>query len=177
MRMGPLILLAGTLAFVAWIAPHLPVPEGSPAPVTAGPAADSAPQARQKEPGWAGDGTVLERAGDGHFYVDASVEYRSTRFLVDTGASIIVLTGSDARAIGLDWNDSDLAPIGRGAGGTVYGVRVRLERVELGGIEVHDVDAAIIPQGLDVSLLGQSFLTRLSGVRIEGDRMILGGDS
>ena len=102
------------------------------------------------------------------------MDSRRTHFLVDTGASIIALTGADAEAIGLDWSEADVVPIGRGASGTVHGVPVRLERVELGGFEATDVEAAIVPQGLDVSLLGQSFLSKLHGVRIEGDRMIVG---
>ncbi|KHK89710.1 retropepsin-like aspartic protease family protein [Novosphingobium malaysiense] len=174
MRAGPVILLFATVALVGWIAPGLSgrgqhqsagKPEALPT------AAD--PTSREA---WLSGGTVLERAQDGHFYADADVDARSTHFLVDTGASVVALTGSDAQAIGLVWNESDLVPVGRGASGTVYGVPVRLQRVELEDFAAHDVPAAIIPEGLDVSLLGQSFLAELKGVRIEGDRMILGGE-
>lgn len=174
MRAGPIILLFATVTFVGWIAPGLsshgerePAVEAEPAQVVA------APPSRQA---WMSGGAVLDRAGDGHFYADVDVESRPIHFLVDTGASIVALTGADAQAIGLVWNDADLVPVGRGASGTVYGVPVRLDRVELDNLVARDVAAAIIPEGLDVSLLGQSFLTHLPGVKIEGDRMVLGDE-
>ncbi|TCM18811.1 aspartyl protease family protein [Novosphingobium sp. PhB165] len=168
MRMGPIFLLAGTVAFVGWIAPGLKAGGSDHAKVATRHDDSSAKKA------WLAGETVLSRAPDGHFYADADVEQRRTHFLVDTGATIVALTGNDARAIGLDWNDSDLMPIGRGANGTVYGVPVSIGRMELGGLEAHDVQAAIVPSGLDVSLLGQSFLSHVGNVRIEGEHMTLG---
>ena len=173
MRKGPIILLVGTAAVVGWIATGLQTGDGA---ENAG-SELAAGEEQTRRQAWLAGETVLEREPDGHFYADASVDARSTHFLVDTGASIVALTGADAEAIGLDWNDADVAAIGRGANGTVYGVPVKLERVELGGFEATNVQAAIVPQGLDVSLLGQSFLSRLQGVRIEGDRMIIGSGS
>src|SRR3546814_3772386 len=76
--MGPLILLAGTVAFTAWIAPHLPVPGEKPAAVA--PAPDDAAAETPRE-AWLSGGTVLDRAADGHFYADAAVELRPTHFL------------------------------------------------------------------------------------------------
>lgn len=180
MRMGPIILLLGTVAAVGWIAPDLQAgrSEGTDRHTRQNPPAASegrAPQSQREA--WLAGGTVLDREADGHFYADATVASYRAHFLVDTGASIVALTAADARAVGLDWSDDDLKPIGRGASGTVYGVPVRLDRMELGDFEAKDVDAAIIPDGLDVSLLGQSFLSRLHGVRIDGDRMILGQGS
>ncbi|WP_395330232.1 TIGR02281 family clan AA aspartic protease [Novosphingobium sp. BL-8H] len=139
-------------------------------------AAAASPHRKAATAAWFAGNTELTRAADGHFYADAAVNQHSTRFLIDTGASMVALTGADARAIGLDWSDSDVIPIGQGASGPVYGVPVRLERIELGGTEVRDVRAAIVPEGLDVSLLGQSFLSRVGNVRIEGERMMLGAD-
>lgn len=125
---------------------------------------------------WLAGETVLARAPDGHFYAEATIGQHGTHFLVDTGATIVALTGNDARAIGLNWSDNDLRPIGRGASGPVYGVPIILAQMELGGLEAHDVEAAIVPEGLDVSLLGQSFLSRMGAVRIEGERMSIGPD-
>ena len=180
MRMGPIILLLGTVAVVAWIAPDLQAGgnEGIDRSAGQGPATASDGRTRQSQrEAWLSGGTVLDREADGHFYADATVATYRAHFLVDTGASIVALTAADAQAAGLDWSEDDLRPIGRGASGTVYGVPVRLARVELGGFEAQDVEAAIIPDGLDVSLLGQSFLSRLRGVQIDGDRMILGQGS
>ena len=171
MRIGPIFLLLATLGVVAWLAPHLDAGGGASPKNAVSAAADDDGTAKAA---WFAGETELTRAPDGHFYVDASVEQHSTHFLIDTGASVVVLTGDDARAIGLNWSDNDLAPIGRGASGTVYGVPVRLASVELGGMEAREVQAAIVPEGLDVSLLGQSFLSQVDDVRIEGERMTLG---
>lgn len=171
MRPGPLFLLVAALGGVAWLAPHLDAGTGS---APSGPASVTPGDEGRTRTAWLAGEIELPRAADGHFYADASVEQHSTHFLIDTGASLVVLTGSDARAVGLSWSDNDLAPIGRGATGPVYGVPVRLSSVELGGMTARDVPAAIIPEGLDVSLLGQSFLSQIGDVRIEGQRMTLG---
>lgn len=118
---------------------------------------------------------VLNRSRDGHFYADVSVESQDIHMLVDTGASVVALTGSDAEAIGLEWSNDELYPIARGAGGDVVGKAVRLDHVRLGDFEAEGVDAIIVPRGLDVSLLGQSFLGRVGKVQIEDGRMILAG--
>ncbi|MEM9310166.1 MAG: TIGR02281 family clan AA aspartic protease [Pseudomonadota bacterium] len=122
---------------------------------------------------WFSGDQTLARRGDGHFYATTSVNGASTYMLVDTGASVIALTGDDARAAGLYWNESDVRPIGRGASGTVYGVPTRLDEVAIGDLTQRNVDAVIVPNGLDVSLLGQSYLGRLNRVEISGDTMQL----
>ena len=124
---------------------------------------------------WSAGETVLPRSSDGHFYADATVNGRGVDFLVDTGASVVALTGPDARAVGLDWDDGDVREIARGANGPVYGVPATIDTLELGGHEARQVRAIIIPDGLDISLLGQNFLSTVNPVRIEEDRMVLGG--
>ena len=118
----------------------------------------------------------LQRAGDGHFYAPVTVGARPVTMLVDTGASVVALTGEDARAAGVMWNPGQMAVVAQGASGPVRGVAVKLERVRLGGHEARDVPAVVIPQGLPISLLGQSFLKEVEPVRIEKDRMVLGSD-
>jgi len=183
MRLGPIILAVSTIGVVLAIGPHLSAGGDAAATGTryagsAGPwskqAAASSHRESSKE-AWLTGSTVLDRQRDGHFYADATVNQRDTHFLVDTGASVVALTAADAEAAGLRWDDNDLSTIGRGASGDVKGVAVRLDSLELGGYEARNVDAVIVPEGLDVSLLGQSFLSQLHGVRIEDDRMILGG--
>tara|TARA_E500000305_G_C3982395_1_gene217606 strand:- start:15 stop:587 length:573 start_codon:yes stop_codon:yes gene_type:complete len=138
--------------------------------------ADSAPaqvQPLQESSGWGGQVT-LYRYPDGHFYADVLVDGQQLHMLVDTGASVIALTGDDARRLGVSWNSFELSTIGQGASGPVEGVGTKLDRVSLGGIEASDVTAVVIPEGLHVSLLGQSFLTELGKVEIAGDRMVIG---
>ena len=115
----------------------------------------------------------LEREGDGHFYADILVRGVSVNAVVDTGASVIALPGDEARRIGFTWSASDVRPVARGASGTVYGVVRRAEVVTLGSLTARDLEVMIIPEGLDVTLLGQNFLKQVKKVEMRGDEMVL----
>lgn len=123
-------------------------------------------------PGW-GHEIALSREPDGHFYADVHVDGVPSRMLVDTGASVVALTGDDALAMGLYWDESEVVPVAQGASGTVYGVNTTVPRMRLGDFEARDVRAVIVPEGLGISLLGQSFLETIASVRIADDRMVL----
>jgi aspartyl protease family protein len=160
-------------ALVGWLAPGRSGP--APSPGAAGTAAPAAELAVVREDGWNGGEVVLAREGDGHFYADVTVDAVSTRMLVDTGASVVALTGEDADAVGIVWSLQDLEPVARGASGPVQGVRVTIDRMQLGAFEMHAVEAVVIPEGLPVSLLGQSFLAQVPRVAMERETMVLGG--
>lgn len=163
------VLVAGAL--VGWFAPGV-VSEDELA--EAGPPAP--PQAQLQvaaTPQWYGGEVVLEREGDGHFYAAVRIETRDYRMLVDTGASMVALTGEDARNIGLDWDPHALRPVGRGASGVVMGLPVRLREVAVGDFVARDVEAVIVPEGLGISLLGQSFLAQVESVAISGNTLTL----
>jgi aspartyl protease family protein len=114
----------------------------------------------------------LERLEDGHFYVHGEVNGQLARFLVDTGASMVALTMEDAERLGVDFSPSDFEVVGTGASGPVRGQRVMLDKVIVEGREAHQVEAAVL-EGLTISLLGQSFLTRLGSIEMSGDYMLL----
>lgn len=174
---GPLASLFVCALLVGWFAPTLTT-HSEPGEATAMPEITDTKEKRlelARNEAWLAGQTVLQRQSDGHFYANAHVDGAEIRFLVDTGASIVALTGPDAADLGLSWDDSALRPIGRGASGTVYGTPVMLQSMEVGGFEARNVEAAIIPDGLDVSLLGQSFLSRIDNVEISGDEMRMGG--
>ena len=116
---------------------------------------------------------ILPKQSDGHFYTDANVNGLGVKFLIDTGASGIALTGHDARILGLNWRDDELTMVGRGASGAVMGKVVTLGSVQVGQFQVFNVQASIIPQGLDVSLLGQSFLSQVADISIADNKMTL----
>ena len=164
--------VACVFAFVAVVVPRDgETPQGEPgngSQASTNPASNG-----QANSDWfAGDHT-LTRRGDGHFYATSTIDGASVKMMVDTGASVIALTGDDARAIGLHWDDNEVRAIGRGASGDVYGVPTSLSEVEIGGMVRNDVSAVIIPNGLDVSLLGQSYLSKIGNVEINGDTMVL----
>ncbi len=139
-----------------------------PSPVDEGPAA-------QSNAAWNAGEFEISRGSNGHFYAVADVNGQPLRFMVDTGASTVALTGDDARTLGLYWSEGDIRPVAQGANGPVYGVNVVLDRVDIGGFSATNVSAMIVPEGLGVSLLGQSYLSTVPSVRIEGETMLLGG--
>jgi aspartyl protease family protein len=117
--------------------------------------------------------TVLDRRDDGHFYVDAMVGETAINFVVDTGASVVALTQDDARAAGIAFDPSRFRVIARGASGDVRGQQVTIHRLSIGQKEAWDVDAVVVADGLDVSLLGQSYLGQIGSVSIANDKMTL----
>ena len=115
----------------------------------------------------------LGRASDSHFYADADVGGTSIRMMVDSGASVVALTRRDAEAIGIDVDRLPVVGKAQTAGGPVDMRAVMLDSVDVDGIEVRRVQAAVVDADMGVSLLGQSYLSRLGGVTIEGDTMTL----
>ena len=118
------------------------------------------------------DETRLQREENGHFYAEAVIAGEPVLMLVDTGASTVALTVEDAARIGVDFSEEDFQPIGTGASGAVRGVRTTLDSVDVDGKEVATVEAAVV-EGLETSLLGQSYLSRLDSVSMSGDTMVL----
>lgn len=114
---------------------------------------------------------VLAADARGHFLVEGAVNGGAMRFLVDTGATAIALPASEANRIGLDYRKGT-----RGTTQTANGValvyRVKLDRVKVGAIELTNVDAIVLEGGLQIALLGMSFLNRVE-MRREGQTMTL----
>jgi len=121
----------------------------------------------------ASDTVTLQREPDGHFYTIANVNGTPIRFMIDTGASSVALSRADAQQAGMFFSENDFNEVGRGAGGEIALRPVKLDRVAVGTIEARDVQGVVIGGEGDMSLLGQSFLSRLGGVSIEGDTMVL----
>lgn len=115
----------------------------------------------------------LDRAGDSHFYADADIDGTNIRMMVDSGASVVALTRRDAEAIGIDVDRLPIGGSANTAGGVVPMRVVTLRSVDVDGIEVRGVQAAVIDADMGVSLLGQSYLSKLDAVNVEGDVMTL----
>ena len=119
------------------------------------------------------DRIELPRAPDGHYYLTAQVNGEPIRFVVDTGASQIVLGQSDAERIGID--TGRLAYLGRAytANGEVRTAAVRLKSVEVGPVRHEDVRAVVNEGEMSGSLLGMSYLQRFSSIEITGGKLVL----
>lgn len=120
----------------------------------------------------AGD-VELRRMPDSHFYADADVNGGKASLVVDTGATIVALSWSDARAAGIDPTTLVFSQTVMTAGGPVKSAPVRIGRLAIGPIVRLDVAAAVLPEGIEGSLLGLSFLDTLSSYQITGDRLTL----
>jgi aspartyl protease family protein len=116
--------------------------------------------------------TRIPRSRDGHFYVHAMVDGQLVRFLVDTGATQIALTLEDAERVGAQITPAAFEVVGTGASGPVRGQRIRLRSVSVDGKEITSLPAIAV-EGLDRSLLGQAYLSRMSGVSMTSEQMII----
>lgn len=114
---------------------------------------------------------VLVADGAGHFTGQAQVNGRMLPFLLDTGATLTVLSESQARQIGLTTSTGRVVRV-KTANGEGMGRAVMLDTVHVGDATTYNVDALVIPSSLPYMLLGNSFLARF-GMRRENDRMIL----
>lgn len=117
---------------------------------------------------------VISRSNDGHFYVNAVANGIKIKFMIDTGASDVALTISDAKMLGFDLSKLNYTKTYSTANATSRAAPVRLNSVEIGrGAFFRNVEAHIGTGGLDVSLLGMSLLERFKGFRIDRDMLIL----
>jgi aspartyl protease family protein len=119
----------------------------------------------------AGNMVTLAADSRGHFISDAQVNGGSVRFVVDTGATVVVLPAADATRLGIDYRKGQLAQ-SKTAGGIVPVFRITLDRVKVGAIELTSVEGVVIEQGLDIALLGMSFLSRVD-MKHDGQTMTL----
>jgi aspartyl protease family protein len=117
---------------------------------------------------------VVPRDGRGHFQVDARVDGRPLSFMIDTGASVIALTASDAGRLGIHPAQSDFVAEVRTANGTVRAAPTQLDRVAVGDLVVRDVAAIVLPdEALSDNLLGLSFLSRLRRFEYSNGMLVL----
>lgn len=115
----------------------------------------------------------LRRANDGHFYARAKVNGTEVRFLVDTGATNLVLSQRDARRVGIDMDNLKFILPTYTANGRIYGAGVVLDRVEIGRFKDENVRAIVNGGGMRDSLLGMTYLELYQGFRVDGDTLYL----
>jgi aspartyl protease family protein len=125
-------------------------------------------------PPTAGSGAV-SKAADGHFWADAEVAGQAAdakvHFLVDTGATAVALTPEDAARLGFKASDLKYGYNVTTAGGSSRAAAITLTSVSINGAKLENVQALVVADGLDVSLLGMSYLGRLT--RFEATRETL----
>lgn len=117
---------------------------------------------------------VVARNAQGHFDVDGRVNGRRIDFVVDTGASVVALTARDAARLGIRPARNAFVAEVKTANGTVRAAPARLDVVEVGGLELRDVTALVLPDdALRDNLLGLSFLSRLHRFEYSDGKLVL----
>ena len=110
----------------------------------------------------------------GHFVAPIDINGVRIATLVDTGATFVAFSAEDAERAGIRPGRAAFRTRIATANGDVMAANVRIDRMRLGSIELQDVDAAVMPEGaMAGTLLGMSFLKRLSGVQFEQGRLLL----
>jgi len=120
-----------------------------------------------------GHGIAIPKNRDGHFYAEASINQKAVRFLVDTGASTVALTLADAQRLGFDTQHLVYDHTVITASGKIGAASVNLASVDIGTSRVQNVQALVIKDGLEQSLLGMSYLGRLTSIEATQTSLIL----
>lgn len=118
--------------------------------------------------------TEIKGGQSGHYMVKAFINNQQVSVLVDTGASAVALSAHDAELVGLHVHTLTFSVPVATANGTIAAARVKLDKVEVDGVRVDNVDALVLPEGaLTGTLLGMSFLSRLSSFKSESGVLTL----
>ncbi len=119
-------------------------------------------------------GTVsFNRARDGHFYAEVAVNGQKIEFVIDTGATDIVLSESDAVRLGFPVQDLIYSGRASTANGDVPIARIKLDTITLGRFTDHNLPATVNGGELATSLLGMRYLQRFRKIEIAGSRLTL----
>lgn len=107
------------------------------------------------------------RASDGHFHIKALINGQPVRFMVDTGASDVMLTPEAAKLLGFDPASLTFSKTYHTANGTVRGAPVLLERFQVGELVLENLPASVNGASMRNSLLGMRFFNRLEGFQVQ----------
>jgi aspartyl protease family protein len=118
----------------------------------------------------AGETLRIPMADDGHFYVNATINNRPVRFMVDSGATITTVSMTDAQAAGMTTDGRRV--VVNTANGPAPVTQSYADRLQVGEIERTDFPVDVSPQE-DMNLLGMNFLSSLGSWRVEGSYLVL----
>jgi aspartyl protease family protein len=123
---------------------------------------------------YSGRSMTLDADRAGHFKAQARIDGRDIDFMVDTGASLVVLRESAASEIGIHPMPADYTAKVSTANGIIKAAPTKLDRIEIGDITAFDVPALVLPdEALSQNLLGVSFLSKLRRYEYADGRMVL----
>ncbi|HSQ71787.1 MAG TPA: retropepsin-like aspartic protease [Rubrivivax sp.] len=114
---------------------------------------------------------VISAGPGGHFVAGGASNGRATRFMVDTGATLVAIGRDDAARLGLDLTSARHG-VTQTANGPVSVQTLTLASVRVGEVELSHVGAVILPTPMPYVLLGNSWLGRFQ-MRRDNDVMRL----
>ena len=121
--------------------------------------------------GAAGNRIVLTAGSGGHFFTLGQINGQSTQMVVDTGATSIAMSTSDAQRLGVNYKSGQMVSMST-ANGVIPGWVIKLSSVRVGDVTVHGVDAIVSSGSMPYVLLGNSYLTHFQMTRAN-DQMVL----
>lgn len=120
-----------------------------------------------------GDAVRIRRSIDGHYWATADIDGVEKRLLIDSGATLTVLSQQTAAEAGIEPVTSGFPILLQTAGGTMTAQRATIETLKIGNLTMRDVGAVILPGEDDLNVIGMNVLSRLHGWRVEQGVLIL----
>lgn len=173
MKLTELFMGAVIVVGSVWIVTNIVAPQTEAPVEVADIALEPQPTATDQEIILSANAAMLKLENDGHYWASAAVDGTAVRFMVDTGASTVALTYNDAQRLGLRLTPDDFRWRINTAGGEVMGASVRLNEIKIGRVSVRNVDAMVLREGLQQSLLGMTFLSQLESYEFRRGHLIL----
>ncbi len=127
-----------------------------------------------KQAVFADEGRIeVPRDADGHYYLTLDISGKPVRFVIDTGATDIVISRQDAEALGYDMSRLGFIGSAQTANGRVRTARIKLRDVSVGDIRDGNLSAWVNEGEMDQSLLGMAYLNRFDRIEIADNKMVL----
>jgi len=116
---------------------------------------------------------ILNIAQDGHYYLNVKIKNQEVRFMIDTGASDMVIDEKIAIKLGYDLRKINYNKIFQTANGQSYGASIYFDEIDVSGVKFYNVQASITNSDLVIPLLGMSFLQKFYKYEFFRDKLIL----
>ena len=120
-----------------------------------------------------GNTITIPRAADGHYYATLKINNTPLRFLIDTGASDIVLNRQDVTRVGIHADDLNYIGSAQTANGIVRTAPVVLKQVSFGPFSDRNISASVTDGQMGISLLGMRYLQRFDRFEFTDDMLRL----
>ena len=120
-----------------------------------------------------GETFVYSKAEDGHFYLQLVVNGEKVKFLLDTGATNLVLNKKTAERVGFDLNELSYNLNTYTANGISRSAKILIQEIKIGTLYERDVSAMVAEGDLFMPLLGMTFLSQFGEISINGDKLTL----